>query len=508
MSQRTKQEVKAYLNRAEVAAIGTSDMGKPRQRMMHFGVDDDFNIYVCSMKGDPKVIQWSNIPATALLIHQGTTFMEMEECEIIGRAEIIRNKERREKAIEIMKSRSPIVANLAEIGALDRLEFICIHPFTVKYRFVPEIMQGIPPTVFEFPNNKEKVHLWNELYSKAKAWKEAIRPISLTASLIPVLLGGVIAYYATGIFNVLLFVLTLIAGLLVQTGTNLINDWHDAERDNENVEAIRPFSGGSRMIQLGLISRSDIGFFGFLATIIAIIIGIYLTVASGWMLIPIVAYGLIAGVFYTGEKGKFSFINSAPAVGEFLTATVFGVMITLGTFYIQTGYFSFEALLLSLPVSLLIAGVLIINQFPDAKSDEKTNKQTLVVRLGKVKAKNILFTLFGISFLIIALLPILGYAPYNIYFSFIAVSFVIQAIRYIQNNYTKTSFDLISGNAHTAIAHLVTGLLLVFAFLLETSSLLFSLVYLVVSLLLVVWMWNYIETKRKDMESFRASFRK
>ncbi|HRQ50651.1 MAG TPA: hypothetical protein PLR74_08965, partial [Agriterribacter sp.] len=75
MAQRSKKEVLDYLERAEVAAVGTSNMGTPRQRMMHFGADEDFNIYVSSMKGDPKVLQWSNIPETALLIHRGPTFL-------------------------------------------------------------------------------------------------------------------------------------------------------------------------------------------------------------------------------------------------------------------------------------------------------------------------------------------------------------------------------------------------------------------------------------------------
>lgn len=506
MSQRTKQEVLDYLQRAEVTAVGTSDMGKPRQRMMHYGVDENFNIYVTSMKGDPKVIQWSNIPSTAMLIHQGTTFLEMEECEIIGRAEIIKSKEDKETAIEIMASRSPIVANLIKIGAVDRLEFIRIKPYTVKYRFVPEIMQGLPPTVFEFPENMDNSNVWSELKSKSKSWWEAIRPVSLTASLIPILLGGAIAFENTGLFNWSLFVITLLGGLLIQIGTNMINDWNDADRDNENVEAIRPFTGGSRMIQLGLISRSDIGFFGFFATFVAVVIGIYLIAITGWGLVPIVAYGLLAGLFYTGQKGKFSFINLAPGLGEILTATTFGVLMTYGTYYVQTGSFSLQAILLSIPVSLLITNVLIINQFPDAKSDAKTNKMTLVVRYGKPIAKNILFSLFGITYLFIGLLPILGLAPYSIYFSFISIPFVYQAIKYTQNNYDKQAIDLISGNAHTAMAHLVAGLLLVFSFLLISTSLLFSFSFLAGSLLIVFWMWNYIESKRRDMELFRASF--
>lgn len=508
MSQRTKQEVLDYLERAEVTAVGTSDMGKPRQRMMHYGVDQDFNIYVSSMKGDPKVIQWSNIPATAMLIHQGSTFMEMEECEIIGRAEIVKSKKDRDKALEIMKKRSPIVANFDSIGATDRLEFICIKPYTVKYRFVPEIMQGQPPTIFEFPQNQAKSNVWSDLRAKSKSWWEAIRPVSLTASLVPILLGGAMSYYATSAFKWSLFVITLLAGLLIQIGTNMINDWNDAERDNENVEAIRPFTGGSRMIQLGLISRADIGFFGFFATTIAVILGIYLIIVTGWGLLPIVAYGLVAGLFYTGQKGKFSFINFAPGLAEVLTATTFGVLMTYGTYYIQTGSFSLEVLLLSLPVSLLITNVLIINQFPDEKSDMKSNKNTLVVRYGKQKVKNIIFSLFGISYIIIGILPLLGYAPYSIYFSFISIPFVVQAIKYIENNYNKTSVDLISGNAHTAMVHMVSGLLLVFSYLFVSTQLYISLAYLFFAILLVVWMWNYIESKRKDMQLFRATFSK
>ncbi|MEO6820142.1 MAG: UbiA family prenyltransferase, partial [Ginsengibacter sp.] len=336
MAQRSKQEVLDYLSRAEVAAVGTSNMGTPRQRMMHFGADEDFNIYVSSMKGDPKVIQWSNIPETALLIHQGKSFMEMEECEIIGRAEIIKDKAEREKAIKLMTVRSPIVANMVQVNAVDRLEFIRIKPFVVKYRFVPEILQGEKPTIFDYAENRETFSAWDDMKAKARAWKEAVRPLSLTASLIPLLLGGAIAFYVNQSFNIFLFILTLLGGVMIQAGTNMINDWKDADRDNENVEGIRPFTGGSRMIQLGLISRSDMGFFGFILCLVSFLIGAYLVAVTGWGLVPLILYGLISGLFYTSEKGKFSFINIAPGLAEFLIGTTFGVMMTMGAFYVQT----------------------------------------------------------------------------------------------------------------------------------------------------------------------------
>ena len=184
-----EKHVLEFLDSVDIAAVGTSNMGSPRQRMMHFAFNDKFEIYLSSMKGDPKVIQWSNVPETALLIHRGTEFMKMEECEIIGRAEIVRNEEEREYCIELVGKRSPIVSHFKEQGVTDRLEFIKIIPYTVKYRFVPEVMQGQPPTVFEFEENAKKSNVWEDVLAKARAWKEATRPLSLTASLIPIILG-------------------------------------------------------------------------------------------------------------------------------------------------------------------------------------------------------------------------------------------------------------------------------------------------------------------------------
>src|SRR5690606_24943041 len=154
----------------------------------------------------------------------------MEEGGMIGSAEIVQAKADRSKILELMAARSPIVANFIKIGATDRLEFIRIKPFTIKYRYVPEILQGENPTIFEFPENRESFSSWDDVKAKARAWKQAVRPLSLTASLVPIMVGGAVAYSASGSFNFFLFFLTLFGGLLIQAGTNMINDWKDAER--------------------------------------------------------------------------------------------------------------------------------------------------------------------------------------------------------------------------------------------------------------------------------------
>jgi len=180
----------------------------------------------------------------------------------------------------------------------------------------------------------------------------------------------------------------------------------------------------------------------------------------------------------------------------------------LGAYYVQTGHYSLQVLLISLPVALFINNVLLINQFPDAESDAKTDKKTLVVRLGKRGAKNVLIGTFVIGYVIIAILPLFDYAPYTLYFAFLSIPFAAQAIRYAQQNYDKNAADLIPSNAHTAINHLFNGLLLVFAFLLHSLSIVVPIVYFAASLVLVFWVWNYIERQRKAMNDFRLAFRK
>jgi 1,4-dihydroxy-2-naphthoate octaprenyltransferase len=503
----SKEKVLDFLNSVDIAAIGTSSMGSPRQRMMHYAYDENLNLYLSSMKGDPKVIQWSNVPETAVLIHKGAEFMEMEECEIIGRAVIVKDDKEREKCIDIVGQRSPIVSHMKETGATDRLEFIKIIPYTVKYRFVPEIMQGHPPTVFEFSENKQKSKVWEDVKAKARAWKEATRPLSLTASLIPILLGTSMAFALNDRFNFSLFFLTLLGALFIQAGTNMINDWKDAERDAENRTGIRPFTGGSKMIQMGLISRGDMGFFGILLSLTAFFIGVYLVFMSGLGLVPLILYGLIAGLFYTGGKGKFSFINTATGLAEILIATSYGSFMTLGAYFVQTGTYSITVLLVSLPLSLFITNVLLINQFADAESDEKTDKNTLVVRLGKKQAKNVLIGSFIIGYVLIFIYPFLGITNFSIYIALLSIPFALQAIRYAQKSYNANPFDLIPSNAHTAINHLFTGLMLSLAFLIGVTEIVISLVYFVMSFLFVIWVWNYIERQRKVMNSMKEAFR-
>lgn len=503
----TNDEVKAFLQRADVAAISTTDLGTPRQRMMHYAVGENFEIYVSSMKGDPKVLQWRNVPQTAVLVHTGQNFMEMEECEIIGRAYLIEDDAERQIVCDLVAKKSPIVSQFVSMNATDRLDFIKIVPYTVKYRFIPEVLQGQPPTFIEFPENKEKSNKWADVMSRLRVWRTAIRPLSLTAAFVPILLGSIMAYANEGAFDWGLFALVLLGGLMIQAGTNLINDFHDAERDASNTTGVRPFTGGSRVIPLGLITRAEVGFVGLFLSCAALLIGIALVFVKGLALLPLILYGLLAGLFYTSAKGKFSFINLGVGIAEIIIATTYGVFMTMGAYFVQAGQFSMEAFLVSLVVSILIMNVLVINQFQDTDSDLQTGKKTLAVRLGKKNTMIFLTVMFTISMILPALLMSLELVPTSILFSYLAIPFVFQAARFGFKNYDKSAVDLIPSNANTAISHLLVGLLLSFAYIIELDILWLTIVSFAGIALFVFWVWSYIERQRKVMTQFKLSFK-
>ena len=192
---------------------------------------------------------------------------------------------------------------------------------------------------------------------------------------------------------------------------------------------------------------------------------------------------------------------------EFLIATTYGVFMTLGTYVVQTGTYSLTVVLVSLPVALFITNVLVINQFADAESDENSKKKTLVVRLGKEKAKNFLVASFALGYALIAVYPFVGIANFSIYLAFLSLPFCFQAIRYLQKHYGSNPTELVPGNAHTAINHLYSGLMIALAFLLHVLNTGVLLLYFIASLALVGWVWRYIERQRRVMNSVKEAFK-
>jgi len=430
--------------------------------MMHFGLDNGFQVFLASMKGDPKTVQISgNRNVTLLFRRQSPEERNSAEVEIIGVAEPVKDENERQRGFALVASKSSIVNGLIRSGNTRLLDCIRILPITVRYRIFGEVVQGLPPTVFEFPENSKVESEWKTLAHKANVWAIEVRAPFLTASVVPVILGAMIAFAVDGLFDAGLFLLALLGGIFLHMGTNVFNDYYDhrSSDDEVNKEFVRPFTGGSRMIQLGLMSPLEVLTEAVVLFALAAWIGIVLAWLRGWPILVFGVVGLVSGYSYTAPPLNLA----ARGIGELVVGVNFGVLMTLGSYYVQTMSLSWMALVASLPPALLITAVLYVNEFPDYKADMAVGKRHLVVRLGREKATWGVPALFFATYLTVIIGAAVGLLPLYTLVALLALPFAIKASRYCLR-YHSRPFEMIPANASTILAHMFTGVLLIMGF--------------------------------------------
>lgn len=212
----------------------------------------------------------------------------------------------------------------------------------------------------------------------------------LSASIIPAFIGA--AYASTvvdgPVFSSLNFILATLGVVLLHLSANVFNDYFDwtSGTDQVNAQYFLKYSGGSRAIELGLISERGTRNLATAFLVLATLIGIYLTTQIGWGVLAFGLAGAFFGFFYTSPPLR---IAARRGLGEMAIGVTFGPLITGGMFYVVTGMFSWTSLLIGLPIGLLIANILLINEVPDAEPDALTGKNHLVVTFGKENAVTI-----------------------------------------------------------------------------------------------------------------------
>ncbi|MFZ2303532.1 MAG: prenyltransferase, partial [Minisyncoccia bacterium] len=151
-------------------------------------------------------------------------------------------------------------------------------------------------------------------------------------------------------------------------------------------------------------------------------------------------------------------------LGEVSVGLVFGPLMTLGAYYVQTGAFSWVPIVASIPIAGLIALILFINEFPDYKADKSVGKRTLVVRIGLEKSLKTYLIFAGVIFLIIVWTVTRGFLPVQTISTLVAFPFVVWAWNIARVNLNDPK-SLTPSLASTAIAHLVAGLAIISAYL-------------------------------------------
>jgi 1,4-dihydroxy-2-naphthoate octaprenyltransferase len=224
----------------------------------------------------------------------------------------------------------------------------------------------------------------------------ATRPAFLTASVLPVLVAGALAWRETnGHISLVLHGLAILNIMLIHSAANVLNDYFDAcsGTDAHNIERIFPFTGGSRFIQNEVLSGQETLRFGLALMLAGGLLGLYMAWVTGPLLLALGFLGAAIGFFYSAPP-----CLACRGLGDLAVATAFGVLPLIGTELILTGHISPAAWWLGGSIGTFVAAILWVNSIPDIDADRSAGKLTLPARLGARRAALGLPLLFAIGF--------------------------------------------------------------------------------------------------------------
>ena len=226
-----------------------------------------------------------------------------------------------------------------------------------------------------------------------KAWLTLPRFQFLPLTVIMVSLGTAIAAYE-GYFHLGHFLLAMIGSILVHMTVNVINDYHDYVDGIDLNTQRTPFSGGSGVLPLNLLKPKQAFWFATICLLIAMVIGFYFVMKRGWLLFPLLLLAGFSAYFYNIYLSKWY-------IGEIFAGLCFGPLLVLGSYYVQTGRYSWETLVASLAPGILTSNLLFLNEFPDREADRKGGRRHFVISLGKKDASYLFVALLTASYLCI-----------------------------------------------------------------------------------------------------------
>ncbi len=292
---------------------------------------------------------------------------------------------------------------------------------------------------------------------KLKIWLKAIRVPFFTATVIPVVFGYLLSWHDTSNFIWHRFLLALIGAVCFHAGTNLANDYFDHLTGcDESNPTPTPFSGGSRVIQDGQIAAKNVLFASIIFFAIGSVIGLYLNyVCGGNVILVLGIMGLLLGFLYSIKPLKIGY----GSFGELATGIGFGPLMVMGAYYVGAEAMSLRIFLVSIPIGILIALVLFINEFPDYTGDKAVGKRTLVVVLGKKNAIALYYALVAATYIVIIGLVFARYLPYACLIALLSLPIALKAFGIAKENYEKVR-ELLPVNAATIGLHSIIGILL------------------------------------------------
>lgn len=278
------------------------------------------------------------------------------------------------------------------------------------------------------------------------------RPFSFTASIVPVLAGAALTF-RDGHFDPLLFLVTLVASVSLQAGTNVVNEIHDVRTGVDRPESPR----ASKVIVEGRISTRAAYVFGAVLFAITIALGLGLTLLRGLPLLLIGLAGVLGGYYYTAPPLQYKY----RALGVPLVFVYMGVLMVVGAYYAIAGQWSVEAISASLPIGILVAAILHANDVRDVDEDARAGFTTLSIVLRRERAAWLYVWMVPVAFALTAVLVLVRALPWTALLALLALPAGLRAISLMRRSIRSGDQSVIARiDQRTAQVHLRFGLLL------------------------------------------------
>jgi 1,4-dihydroxy-2-naphthoate octaprenyltransferase len=285
---------------------------------------------------------------------------------------------------------------------------------------------------------------------KLKIWFLETRPQFLLLSVVLALLGTSIAWF-DGAFHLGYAILAFIGLLLCHISVNVLNDYYDYKSGIDLKTRRTPFSGGSGFLPAASINPRHVFWFGLGCFLLAVPIGIYFVLVSGWLLLPLLIIAAICILLYTPLLTKLGWPEWSPGIG-------LGTLPVLGAYFVQTGEYTWPAVVASIPSGILVHNLLLLNEFPDVEADKTADRKTLPITMGSRGAAIVYSVLMIILYLWIIVWVAVGLMPVFCLLALLTIPFAVRAVRGALNYQDESR--LMPGMANNVLVVLLTQLLL------------------------------------------------
>ncbi len=281
------------------------------------------------------------------------------------------------------------------------------------------------------------MHTQNETHTALEGWLLVTKPRTLTAAVVPVLLGTSLAY-ADGKVDWLSATIALICSLLIQIATNIINDLYDFRKGADNEKRL----GAKKALTAGLLTERQLVAATTAVMLTAFFLGLILVWRAGWVILAIGLLSLFFAWAYTGGKYPLAYIG----LGDVFVFLFFGVAAVCGTYYLHHHSFSLSSLVAATGAGAIAMNILGVNNLRDIPTDSEVGKKTLAVRFGATFARQLYYWLLFVAYTVPFVFTLMGYG-YGVFITFLSLPFAFKQWRIVALETGKALNPALGGTA-------------------------------------------------------------